>query len=135
LLQQAVVAKLDTGTNAKANAALKQLQGGADFAAVAKNVSEDASTAPNGGQYPIAITPDNADLAPAITAELFRLGAGQVSGIVNPGYTLEILKVLSGDKTSVTAAHIQFNLQSIKIYTNPLQKANEPQPFIHVKGY
>jgi len=133
LLQQAVVAKLDTSTDAKAQAALKQIQGGADFATVAKQVSQDVSTAPNGGQYPIAITPNNADIAPAIVAELFKLKPGQVSGIVDPGYTLEILKLNSGNSTSVNASHIQFNLQPITTYVGPLKKAHQPTIFISVQ--
>lgn len=135
LLQQAVVAKLDTATTARANAALKQLQAGADFSKLAAQVSDDASTKANGGQYPIPITPDNADLAPGVTAALFKLQPGQISGIVNPGYTLEILKAISNNKTSVTAAHIQFNLADISVYTKPLQKANPPHIWIGVNGY
>ena len=133
LLQQAVVARLDTATKARATAALQQLKTGADFAKLAGEVSDDTATKANGGQYPIAITPDNADLAPTITAELFKLQPGQISDIVNPGYTLEILKAISGDKKSVSAAHIQFNLNDIKVYTDPLKKANEPRAFINIE--
>lgn len=132
LLQQAVVAKLDTATNARAQAALKQLRAGADFATLAAQVSDDASTKGNGGQYPTAVTPTTTNLAPAITAELFKLKPGQISGIINTGYSLEILKVLDGTNASVHAAHIQFNFQPITAYTGPLQSQYKSREYIKV---
>lgn len=132
LLQQAVVAKLDTQTNAKAEAALKQLQGGADFAEVAKQVSQDPNTASNGGAYPAPITATSRDVAPIVTASLFKLKAGQVSGIINTGYTLEIVKVLDSTASSVQAAHIQFNFKPISDFTKPLRKQNPSKIFISV---
>lgn len=132
LLQQAVVAKLDKATNDKAQAALKQLLGGADFATVAGLVSEDASTKGNGGQYPTAITPNDANLAPIITSELFKLQVGQISPIINTGYTLEILKVLDGTSASVHASHIQFIYLPIATFTDPLEAKNKIQPYISI---
>jgi parvulin-like peptidyl-prolyl isomerase len=124
MLQQAVVDKLDTQTNARADAAFKQLTAGVDFATVAKE-SDDASTAANGGQYPAAITPNDSNVPPVITAELFKLKPNQVSTIINTGYTLQIIKVIDSSGTSVHAAHIQFNLKNINDYIKPLQ-AKEP---------
>ncbi|MCA9334424.1 SurA N-terminal domain-containing protein, partial [Candidatus Saccharibacteria bacterium] len=121
LLQQAVVAKLDTQTNSKAQAAIKQLQGGADFAKLAKQVSQDPNTAPNGGAYAAPITATSRDVAPVVTASLFKLEPGQTSGIINTGYTLEIVKVLEKTDTSVTAAHIQFNFKPITDFTKPFR--------------
>lgn len=125
LLQQAVVAKLDTGSNKQAEAAFKQLTGGADFGAVAKQYSQDIATAQNGGQYAAAITPNDNNVSPAVTAELFKLKPNQVSTIINTGYTLEIVKVIDSSPGSVHAAHIQFNLKDINTYVKPLQ-AKEP---------
>jgi hypothetical protein len=125
LLQQAVVAKLDTATNQRAQAALGQLEQGADFGKLAKQVSEDASTKANGGQYAAPIAANDRSLPPALTAQIAKLKKGQVSGIINTGYALEIVKVISSDKGSVTAAHIQFRFKPITDYTKQLQ---EPQP-------
>ena len=130
LLQQAVVAKLDTSTDTKAQAALKQLQGGADFATLATQDSADTATNTSGGQYPTAITPTDQSIAPAVTAELFKLKPGQTSGIINTGYTLDIAKVSDSTGASLHAAHIQFNLQPITTYTNPLQVKNPPHAYI-----
>lgn len=125
LLQQAVVAKLDTGTAARAQSAFNQLTNGANFSDVAKKTSDDLATRDNGGQYPDAITPNDANVSPVITNELFKLKPNQVSTIINTGYTLEIVKVLDSNGTSVHAAHIQFTLKSINDYIKPL-RAEQP---------
>jgi parvulin-like peptidyl-prolyl isomerase len=132
LLQQSVVAKLDTATNVRAQTAQKQLIAGADFATLATADSDDTATKANGGAYGITITPDNTQLAPVITAELFQLKPGQISGIINTGYTLEILKVLDGSSQSVHAAHIQFTFKPISVYTDPLQAKEKPRQFIKI---
>jgi len=132
LLQQAVVARLDIATNDRAQAAQKQLIAGADFATLATAVSDDAATKANGGAYGTAITPVTTSLAPAITAELFQLKPGQISGIVNTGYTLEILKVIDGNSQSLHAAHIQFTFQPISKYINPLHAKEKPHQFIKI---
>lgn len=134
LLQQAVVAKLDTATNARAQSALRQLADGKSFAKVAKSMSEDPATQGAGGRYPDAITPDDSNISPAITAALFKLPPGQVSTVINTGYTLEIVKVLSKSKdgSSLHAAHIQFNFQSIDDYIKPLQAKHPVHTYITV---
>lgn len=132
LLQQAVVAKLDTGTQARAESALKQLQAGADFGTLASQVSDDAGTKANGGQYGAPISENDANIAPQITAALFKLQPGQISGVINTGYTLEIVKVISNQGGKVQAAHIQFNFQPISTYVGPLQKAHPPHDFVSV---
>jgi len=130
LLQQAVVAKLDTTTTTRAQAALQQINKGAVFATVASQVSDDLSTRVNGGQYPNPVTINDSNISPVITAELFKLKPGQVSGIVNTGYTLEILKVISVSPSGITAAHIQFNLQTINTYLAPLQAKEHIHQYI-----
>ncbi|MHB1864964.1 MAG: peptidylprolyl isomerase [Candidatus Saccharimonadales bacterium] len=130
LLQQAVVAKLDTTTNQKAQAVYKQLKAGADFGSLAQQYSDDTSTKNNGGQYSFAITPSTQSVAPQISSEVFLLKPGQISPIINTGYALVILKVISVNGKSVQAADIQFNFQPITTYTNPLEKANPYRTFI-----
>jgi hypothetical protein len=128
LLQQAVAAKLDTTTNARAQAAFKQIQlaGGANFADVAKQTSDDAATKANGGQYAAAITLNDQNMPPALTAELFKLKPNEVSTIIDTEYnTLEIVKVIDSNGSSLHAAHIQFTLKDINVYIKPLQ-AKQP---------
>ena len=130
LLQQAVVTKLDDATSTRANAALKQLQAGADFGTVAATNSDDAGTRPTSGQYAMAITQTDRDVAPQITAELFKLQPGETSAIINTGYTLEILKVIDRSGSSLHASHIQFTLQPINTYTKPLIAAQKLHRYI-----
>ncbi len=126
LLQQAVVAKLDRAATARATAALQQLQAGADFATVATANTDDLSTKASGGQYAAVVTQIDRDIAPQITAALFQLKSGQASGIVDSGYTLEILKVIDRSGNNLHASHIQFNLKPIGNYTRPLT-ISQPQ--------
>jgi hypothetical protein len=132
LLQQAVVAKLDTNTVNKANTVLKIVNSGGDFATLASQYSDDASTKTNGGQYPSAITINDAQIPPEITNVLFNLKPGQTSGIVNTGFTLEILKVIDSEGSSLHAAHIQFTFQSINTYTQPLQHKEKLHEYIKI---
>jgi hypothetical protein len=132
LLQQKVVDILDTATHDRANAALAQLHQGVDFAAVAKQVSEDAPTKASGGTYPISIDKSNRDIPPQLVQAVFKLQAGQYSGVINTGYRLEIVKVtqITGDK--VQAAHIAFNFKSISTFIDPLKKDHKPRRYISV---
>jgi hypothetical protein len=132
LLQQAVAVKLDTATQNRAQSALAQIKGGADFATVATAQSDDNSTKAAGGQYAQPISASDRDIAPALTDALFRLNPNQVSDIVNAGYTLEILKVTEKTNNTVRASHIQFTIQPINIYTKPLEIQNPPKKFIKV---
>lgn len=132
LLQQAVANKLDTDTHARANTALSQLKGGADFAKLAAAVSDDQATKANGGRYTQAVTLHDRDIPPAVTSEIFRLQANQLSGIIDSGYSLDIVKVLDNGQASRNALHLQFNFKDISTYTKPLEKKNPPKRYIKV---
>jgi hypothetical protein len=130
LLAQQVVAKLDTATNQKAQDTLNRLNAGADFAELARQVSDDPATKANGGDYGIVIARSNPDLAPAVIEELFKLQPGQHSQIINTGYRLEIVKVNSVEGDKVKASHISFNLQDIEKFISPLRAEDKPFQFI-----
>jgi len=132
MLAQKVVSKLDTATQQRATTALKQLQAGADFAALAQQASDDTSTKANGGDYGIAIDRSNSDIAPVVTDALFKLKPGQLSGIIDTGYSLEIDKVTSVEGSKVRASHIVFNFQPLSKYTDPFNKSEPPHRFIKI---
>ena len=119
LLARKVVAKLDGETTARANAALAELNAGADFADLAKKYSDDTSTKDNGGEYGFQIDRTNRDLSAQTVDTLFKLQPGQTSGIVNTGYTLEIVKNLEKSGDRVRGAHIVFTFKDISTYLNP----------------
>lgn len=133
LLAQKVVAKLDTGTFAQANSVASQLHNGADFGKLAAKYSDDITTKGSGGEYTFEVAPNDQNLSPQVVSELFRLKPGQVSGVINTGYTLEIVKVISVANGKVHAAHISFNLTSINTYVAPLEAKQKPHDFIHVQ--
>lgn len=130
LLQQKVASTLDEDSKKRANDALAQVKGGADFAALATAQSEDPVTKANGGQYPEPITKSNNAIPPKLTAALFSLKEGEVSGVVDTGYTREIVKAIKVGDNTVTASHIQFNVKDIDNYINPVAKENPPMRFI-----
>lgn len=132
LLAQKVVAKLDVDTNAKAQSALNELKGGKDFGQLAGSVSDDAATRANGGQYGGLIERSSREIPPEVTNELFKLQPGQTSGIINTGYTLEIVKLIDLQGNKAHAAHIQFNLKDIQTFIGPLKIKQPPHNYIKV---
>ena len=133
LLTQTVVAKLDAATDSRAQSALQQLQAGANFGTLASQMSDDSATRGTAGQYGSPLNQNDGNVAPQITAALFQLKPGQISTIINTGYTLEILKVLSAPSPgSVQAAHIQFTFKPIIDYTKPLQAQHAAHQFIRL---
>jgi hypothetical protein len=132
ITDQDVVSKLDVATHSKANLALSQLQQGADFATLAAQVSQDTSTKSSGGEYANALTINDSQVSPIITQELFKLKPGQISGVINTGYSLEILKLIDSTDGSVHAAHIEFNFQPIKTYTAPLENSHKQHVYIKI---
>ena len=132
LLAQKVVAALDTEAADRIRVAQARIQQGTDFAAVAKEASDDAGTKASGGEYAFLIDRSNRDVAPKVVDELFKLQPGQVSGIVDTGYTLEIVKVISSDNGKVRAAHISSSYKPIEDFIKPLQEKSKPKEYIKV---
>lgn len=130
MLAQKVVTTLDTETNKRAKDALERIQKGEDFAAVAKQVSDDVTTRDNGGDYGLTIDKSDRDLPPQVIDALFRMKAGETSNIVNTGNGLEILRLREVDGDKVRASHIAFTFKPINTYTDPLRAKQKPMDFI-----
>jgi hypothetical protein len=130
LLAQKLLPVLDPQVVQRADAAKKELDGGADFATVAKKYSDDVATKDNGGEYGFPIDKQNRDIAAQTTAALFKLKPGQVSGVINAGYSLEIVKSIEVQGDKVRAAHIVFNFKDISAYLNDLKEKKKAQLYI-----
>lgn len=132
LLARKVVSKLDTGSHAKVDAALKELNNGLSFAEAAKKYSVNPATKDVGGDYPVPIDKSNRDIDARVTAAIFALKPGQYSGVIDTGYTLEIVRLnaMEGDKAK--ASHIQVNLADISTYLNPLKDKHKPRNYIKI---
>lgn len=108
LLQQKVGNKITTDeslnapTKKQAEDILKQIQGGGDFAALAKQYSQDGSAA-NGGDLGLF---SKGQLDPDFEAAAFALQPGQTSGVVKTQYGYHIIKVTDKQGDQVRASHI-----------------------------
>jgi peptidyl-prolyl cis-trans isomerase D len=80
----------DAVVKAKAEGLLKQLQGGADFAKLAKENSEDPGSKDQGGDVGWMV---RGQMVPEFEKAGFALPVGQLSGLVKTSYGYHILKV------------------------------------------
>ncbi len=126
LLSQKVLSALDTDTHDRAQAALKALDGGKDFAELAKEVSEDLATKDNGGEFGMLIEQSNRDVPPRTVDALFKLQPGQYSGVIDNGANgLEIVKNIENKGNQIRGAHIAFNFKDVNEFINN-EKASKP---------
>ncbi|HVB38125.1 MAG TPA: peptidylprolyl isomerase [Vicinamibacterales bacterium] len=75
---------------AKAEALLKQIKAGADFATLAKANSQDPGSAKNGGDLGFF---EKGEMVPAFDQAAFALKVGEVSGVVESPFGFHIIKV------------------------------------------
>lgn len=130
ILARKVASQLDTEAHAKAEEALEAVRGGMDFAEAVKQYSDDEATKNNGGDYGIDIDRANRDISAKVTNAIFSLDAGQITDIVDTGYSLEIVRVTSNENGKARASHIQINLKDISEFINGLKETNSPSRYL-----
>jgi len=133
LLVAKVVQKLDTEAQQKARTVEQQAREGSDFAALAKQYSDDVTTKESGGQFPnTAIVVGSQDVAIEVVRTLQTMKPGEVSSVVATPTSLEVVKLLAVENGKFKAAHIQINLKDIKTFIAPLKKEHSPKVYIEI---
>jgi peptidyl-prolyl cis-trans isomerase D len=89
----------DAQVKPKAEALLKQIQGGADFAKLAKENSQDTGSGSQGGELGWIV---RGQTVPEFEKSAFSLGVGQTSGLVKTTYGYHIIQVEAHEQ-----AHLQ----------------------------
>jgi hypothetical protein len=139
ILAEKVSAKLDNPASQKASQVVAQAKSGADFAALAKQYSDDPSAKDNGGDYGFPINKTNPNVPPEVVDELFKLKAGEVSDLIlaSPVLaaqppSLQIVKVTGVNGATVTAQHIVINLKDSSVYIKQLKAKSPPHYYVNL---
>lgn len=133
LLANKVLHALDTGTKSRAETALAEIAAGKDFAAVAKQYSDDSATKERGGELGFLISKTDRNIPPQTVDALFKLQPGQTSGIVDIGYGLEIVKNLSVQDDKIRASRIFFSYQDINNFLDEYRDTQKAKAYIRVQ--
>ena len=91
----------EAAIKAKAESLLKQIKGGADFAKLAKENSEDPGSAANGGDLGDWIT--HGQMVPEFDKAIFTLKPGETSDLVKTMYGYHIVQTLARQDAGVRA--------------------------------
>ncbi len=133
LLAQKVAATLDTEANELASSIVAQLEGGADFAALAKEHSQDDATKEKGGEYESPVSVGSQEVSPVVVRELAKMKPGEFTEVIRTATSLEIVKLIEKmPDGKYKAAHIQINFKPIEVYTDPIAKKTKVHKFIDI---
>lgn len=130
LLRQKVTEAYDDQAYTRAQEVLDRLTAGEDFAALAAEYSDDSASATTGGEYGFSLSLEEPNEDPKVLKAAFETEIGEVSGIVNTGYKLEIIKVISEQDGRRSAAHISIFFKDINDAINDLKEEQPAQIYI-----
>lgn len=122
--------KANTAAKAKAQDVLNKVNAGGDFAALAKQYSQDSSAA-NGGDLGFF---GKGQMVKEFEGAAFALQPGQISGLVKSQYGYHIIKAVeqNADKTQVHAAHILIKTVDFDQYLNDEIKKAKVSKYLKV---
>ena len=107
-------AKTPAEAQAKAARLLRDIQGGQDFAVVARDWSEDAESAPNGGDLGFRSLADLEKNDPKLRQAAERLKIGESSSLIETRFGYHILKLIErdpGGQKDLTSAQVQAQIR------------------------
>jgi peptidyl-prolyl cis-trans isomerase SurA len=109
-------AKSPAEAQAKAARLLRDIQGGLDFAVVARDWSEDADSAPNGGDLNFRSLEDLEKIDAKLKQAVLRLKVGESSPLIETRYGYHILKLLArdpGGQKDLTNPQVQAQIRQV----------------------
>lgn len=133
ILGQKVLRTLDVGAKARADSALAEIKAGKDFAEVAKQYSDDGSTKDKGGELGFLVSKTDRNIPPQTIDALFKLKTGEVSGVTDIGWGLEIVKNKGFEGDKIKAARIFISYQDINNFLNTYKEKQKAHTFIRVE--
>jgi len=107
-------AKSPADAKAKAERIYRDIQGGQDFALMARDWSEDSDSAPNGGDLGFRSLADMEGLDPKLSQAVQRLKLGESSPLIESKYGYHILKLLqrdSGGQKDLTSPQVEAQIR------------------------
>lgn len=130
LLKRKVALAIDSAAKDKANRILQRLRGGADFAAVAREQSDDAATKAQGGDVSfVAKTNDDPD---GLIAAASRLQPNQISDVITARDGYYIVKLLENRDKEVRYARIFIKLGELDARLKKLRDDGKVKEYIDV---
>jgi hypothetical protein len=130
LLKRKVVQAIDKPAQEEANTLLKQLQGGADFAALAKASSDDPGADQAGGD--VGFVPRNTQDPNGLVDAAAKLAPNQISGVLAGTDGLYIIKVLETNPSEIHYSRIFVAYQEFEKRLADIKKRGAIQEYISV---
>ena len=109
-------AKSPAEAKSKADRLFRDIQGGQDFAVVARDWSEDADSAPKGGDLSFRSLAEIEKIDPKLSQAVQRLKVGESSPLLETRYGYHILKLLErdpGGQKDLSSAQVQSQIRQV----------------------
>ena len=132
ILKNKVVQSLDPQVRERADRAKAEIASGKDFAAAAKEYSDDETTKDKGGELGFLVSKSDRNIPPQTAEVLFNLKPGEVSNVIDLGYGLEIIKNLGTEGDKVKAARIFFAYKDLDSYLNDYKDQQKARVYIKI---
>ncbi len=130
LLQRELQPAYSVEQRKKAEATLKRVQSGEDFAKVAGETSQDPGSKDKGGDLGFA---SKGSYVPEFEDAAFKLKPGEVSGIVETQFGYHIIKVTEKKDDQVKVSHILISFDNIQKRINQKLKDAKKSIYVNVK--
>lgn len=132
ILVSKVLAVIDTDARSKVNAAMEELNKGAEFGAVVASFSEDELTKASAGEIAGWIDPKDRNVLSEQAAVLAGIQVGQYSEPINVGYGFEVIKKLEEKDGRYRAAHIVVRFKSLDDALNETKSKRKATVYVRL---